>query len=889
MQRIETEPLLSGASQASLSARTRPIARGKFLFVDDSKYYVRGVTYGTFRPGADGVLFPPRAVVDADFTAMARSGINTVRTYTVPPSWLLDLAALHGLRVVVGIPWEQHVAFLDDRSLADSIENRIREGVRAGSSHPAILCYVIGNEIPASIVRWHGRGAIERFLERLYRAAKEEDPDALVTYVNYPSTEYLQLRFLDFVCFNIFLEAEEDLEAYLARLQNLSGERPLVVTELGLDSLRNGEDGQAVALDWQIRAAFRGGCAGCIAFAWTDEWHRGGVDIEDWRFGLTDGERRPKPALAAVREAFAESPFRQDLAWPRVSVVVCSRNGTSTLVDCLEGVTALDYPDYEVILVDDGSTDGTAELGRQFGVRTIRMDHGGLSSARNLGLELATGEIVAYLDDDCRPDRDWLTYLAATFMVSPHVGVGGPNLAPEGDGPIADCVAAAPGGPIHVLVSDREAEHIPGCNMAFRRKALLAIGGFDRQFWVAGDDVDICWRLQQEGWTLGFSPAAVVWHHRRNSLRAYLRQQRGYGRAEALLERKWPEKYNRGGQLRWRGRVYSNAYRPTGRRWRIYYGTWGSGLFQSVYQRTPTTLTALPLMPEWYLLLGLLLALSAYELAVGPILFRTPVVGIPSTPLLFGLCAAIVVVQASLAGFRSAKMHRGQGPVRLKRYALTGLLHLLQPLARLSGRVQLGLTPWRRVSALHLATPRPRTVAIWSESWRGPGERLVRLEAELRRFGGATVSRGSEFDRWDMEVRTGLLGVARLRLGVEEHGEGRQLLRFRIWPRASRGAMATVVLLVILLFATGHEGRGADLIIAAGAALTALWMVRDCAAAVAVLRHAVDEQQQAELDGDSLAVELTRRAGATAEHDAPPVGALNSVRSYAVGAGEVEN
>jgi hypothetical protein len=94
-------------------------------------------------------------------------------------------------------------------------------------------------------------------------------------------------------------------------------------------------------------------------------------------------------------------------------------------------------------------------------------------------------------------------------------------------------------------IRDVQAEHIPGCNMAFRTANLRAIGGFDPQFRTAGDDVDVCWRLQERGWTLGFNPAAVVWHHRRASLRAYWRQQVGYGRAEALLERKWPGKYSR--------------------------------------------------------------------------------------------------------------------------------------------------------------------------------------------------------------------------------------------------------------------------------------------------------------------------------------------------------
>src|SRR6266511_893351 len=315
-----TQPRTADAVRPALRLQPdRPHVRGKFLYAGNRKLYVRGVTYGTFRPDEGGCEYGAALTVARDFQQMASAGLNAVRTYTVPPRWLLDLALEHGLYVMVGLPWEQHVAFLDDAGRASSIERRVREGVRACAGHPAILCYAIGNEIPAPIVRWHGRHRIEGFLERLYRAAKSEDPSALVTYVNYPSTEYLQLPFLDLVCFNVFLEQPDRLEAYLARLQNVAEDRPLVMAEIGLDSRRHGEDEQAVALSWQISTSFLAGCAGAFVFSWTDEWHRGGHDIEDWDFGLTDRERRPKPALATVREAFARTPFPPGLSWPRRS------------------------------------------------------------------------------------------------------------------------------------------------------------------------------------------------------------------------------------------------------------------------------------------------------------------------------------------------------------------------------------------------------------------------------------------------------------------------------------------------------------------------------------------------------------------------------------------
>src|SRR5215212_3192838 len=149
----------------------RPSVRGKFLFAGDEKLYVRGVTYGPFGSGEEGEEYRPYAA-DADFAAMARAGINAVRLYTVPPPWLLDCAARHRLYVMVGVPWEQHVTFLDESSRAAAIEQRVRAAVRSCAGHAAVLCYAIGNEIPAPIVRWHGRRRIERFVERLYRACK---------------------------------------------------------------------------------------------------------------------------------------------------------------------------------------------------------------------------------------------------------------------------------------------------------------------------------------------------------------------------------------------------------------------------------------------------------------------------------------------------------------------------------------------------------------------------------------------------------------------------------------------------------------------------------------------------------------------------------------------
>jgi GT2 family glycosyltransferase len=838
---------------AAVSPSARPIAYGKSLFSGDEKLYVRGVTYGTFRPNEETEDFPDRAAVADDFAAMAENGINTVRVYSVPPRWLLDLALQHGLYVMVGLPWEQHVTFLEDAERCRSIKQRVAAGVRACAGHPAVLCYAIGNEIPSSIVRWHGRHRIERFLEQLYHAAKDEDPEALVTYVNYPSTEYLQLPFVDIVCFNVFLETGSQLESYLARLQNIAGDRPLVLTETGLDSLRNSQEAQARALDWQVRTSFAAGCAGTFVFAWTDEWYRGGLEIDDWAFGLVDRDREPKQALEAVGRAFAETPFAASASWPKVSVVVCTYNNEATLRDCFDGLRALEYPDYEVIVINDGSTDRTDEITSEYDFRLISTENRGLANARNAGLRAASGEIVAYIDGDARPDPHWLAHLATAFQKGSHVGIGGPNIPPSGGSETAECVASAPGGPIHVLLGDDIAEHIPGCNMAFRKWSLEAIGGFDPQFRIAGDDVDICWRLQEQGWTVGFSPGAVVWHHRRDRVGGYLKQQFEYGKAEALLERKWPERYNRAGHLAWAGRVYGNgSSKARGwRRWKVYYGTWGQGLFQSVYQRTPGILGSLPLMPEWYLVIAALALISALGLVWTPLLLALP---------LFFLASGALVYESALGGLRASVTKRGKRITRMRMRFVIAMLYLLQPASRLVGRLRFGLAPWRRGAGRRLSMPRPRTSSVWSEQWQSPDTRLRRIESELQE-GKCVVERGGDFARWDLQIRGGGLGMSRMRMAVEEHGSGQQLLRFRAWPRCSRVGLGLVAIFAGLGAGAAIDGTwSGTIVLGAAALLIAGSMAHDCAAAMGALmpaaRHHFDEpvpavEAQPSLNGSS--------------------------------------
>jgi glycosyltransferase involved in cell wall biosynthesis len=837
---------------APLPLGARPRAAGKFLFAGGEKLAVRGVTYGTFA-GSEECSFPERRVVESDFAAMAAAGVNAVRTYVAPPPWLLDLAGEYGLRVLVGLPWTQHVTFLDDRRQARAIIRGLEADAAPLAGHPALLGFAVGNEIPTSIVRWHGPRRIASFLGRTYSAIKDLDPEGLVTYANYPSSEYLELPFLDFVSFNVYLEDPRLLADYLPRLQNVAGDRPLVLTELGLDSRRNGLETQARVIEQQLGAAFDAGCAGTFVFAWTDEWHRNGREVDDWDFGLTDRERTPKPALFAVRDVYTSRAIGEAGTLPRISVVICSHNGAKTLRDCLAGVAALDYPDYECIVVDDGSTDATPAIAQEFGAQLIQTGGTGLSVARNLGLEASTGEIVAYIDDDTVPDTEWLRYLACAFRDSTHAAIGGPNLSLPDRALVEDSVGRSPGNPTHVLLTDQTAEHIPGCNMAFRRAALAELGGFDARFRVAGDDVDVCWRVQERGWTLGFHAGAVVWHRRRGSVRAFLKQQIGYGRAEGMLARKWPEKYNSRGHPRWAGYVYDDRPRNSqARRWNVYYGVWGSAPFQHRTGTHARLTRFVPAKPDWYLLVAGLALWSVYGFVDHPLVLRVPGLGWPISFLVLIVVLTGLLASGGRHGWAAVDRRVTSRRRRTALRTVSSSLHVLQPLARLVGRIG-GERPWWGIridggSAL----PRLHRRREWSERWQALEERIAGIERELLRR-GVVVARGGAFDRWDLEAAAGALGAARLRVAVEEHGGGKQLFRYRVVPRPSAPGLVLLALLIAFTIYSLLNSLTGGLAVGVLVLLVGWKAAADCTASTAHVLHALDgEAAQNDVEGHAL-------------------------------------
>jgi O-antigen biosynthesis protein len=765
---------------------------GKFFEAAGERFEFRGVTYGTFAPRADGARFPEREQIERDLARIREAGFSVVRTYTVPPDDLVEAASDHGLRILADVFYPDWRYLLggsrrEHREVARQAAAEVREAARRLAGNPQVLALSLGNEVPADVLRWCGTRRIATTLRELVAVVREEDSDQLVTYANYPTAEYLPLEDLDFLMFNVFLERREDFRRYLTRLHHLAGERPLVLGELGA-SAEPGSDGehrQAEMLDWQLETAIERGVAGICLFSWTDEWWVGDAAVTGWRFGLTRADRSARPALEVASHWNQRTVRDVDFDWPRMSAVICAHNAGETLEECLLHTCALDYPWLEVIVVDDGSSDDTAAIAEGYpSVRLVRLDHSGLATARNEGFRAARGELVAYLDADAFPSEEWPYYLALGLDSSNVGGVGGPNLPPRGDPAGAHVVARSPGGPVHVLVSDDRAEHVPGCNMAFWKILLSEVGGFDPVYTQAGDDVDLCWKTLDRSWSISFHPAAVVWHHRRSGLRTYLRQQWVYGRSEALVEARHPQRFTAAGTARWRGRIYTSLTPPLGRQ-RIYRGPYGTAAYQSVYRGGGHVLD---------LVHQIGVPAAAMMLLTAPLALLRPWLAAPA------LVAFLFL--ATLGGIDTsrARAARGAGPRGLRFRAMVALHHLLQPLARSLARSR-HRSPARRAlddpSDLPSAVQRRRGGVVVVREDRPRAELAAGLVDALRSRGiRAVYPSGWE----DYDARLLLSPFAYGELQTSSHPEGFVQVRIRFRPRRRivapivAGAVAALVI-----------------------------------------------------------------------------------------------
>jgi glycosyltransferase involved in cell wall biosynthesis len=217
------------------------------------------------------------------------------------------------------------------------------------------------------------------------------------------------------------------------------------------------------------------------------------------------------------------------------SIIIPANNAEATLEECLQACLAQDFPEFEVIVVDDGSTDATPRIAREYTVHYIRQEQSGPAAARNRGAQAAKSEFLVYTDADCVPETDWLARLFERFDEN-TVAVGGTYTNAEAGNLLADFVHEE----ImmrHATFKD-EVDFLGSFNVAYRKKAFEGVGGFDESFKAAsGEDNDLSYRLAEYG-KLRFAPEARVAHHHPTRIFPYLRTQRrhGYWRAKLYVK-----------------------------------------------------------------------------------------------------------------------------------------------------------------------------------------------------------------------------------------------------------------------------------------------------------------------------------------------------------------
>jgi lipopolysaccharide/colanic/teichoic acid biosynthesis glycosyltransferase/GT2 family glycosyltransferase len=246
---------------------------------------------------------------------------------------------------------------------------------------------------------------------------------------------------------------------------------------------------------------------------------------------------------------------------PKLSVIIPARDSARTIQACLEALLLqqgyIFGQDYEVILVDDGSQDNTAQIAEQLGVRVICQPNAGPATARNTGVEHARGELIFFTDSDCIPNSDWLSRMAAPFADPTVVGVKGTYLCEEKNA-VARFVQQEFEYKYRSLEKLTRIDFIDTYSAAYRKSIFIENGGFDARFPVPSvEDQEFSFRLSRKGYHLVFQPSAHVYHRHDLNLKQYIQRKWGIGYWKAFMLRWLPEK------------TLSDSYTPASQRAQI--------------------------------------------------------------------------------------------------------------------------------------------------------------------------------------------------------------------------------------------------------------------------------------------------------------------------------
>jgi glycosyltransferase involved in cell wall biosynthesis len=228
----------------------------------------------------------------------------------------------------------------------------------------------------------------------------------------------------------------------------------------------------------------------------------------------------------------------------RFSVIIPTYNAEKTLFSCLEALANQSVPkeDYEVIAIDDGSTDGTSKIAKRFDVKYIFQANKGPATARNKGANSAGGDIILFTDSDCVPEHNWIQEMVGAFSDLDVAATKGAYKTRQKELP-ARFAQAEFEDRYDLLRKSPSIDMIDTYSAAFRKEVFLNMGGFDESFPEASnEDTDLSYRLAVAGYKLVFNTRAFVYHAHPDTLIKYLRLKfwRAYWRM--VVYRRYPNK-----------------------------------------------------------------------------------------------------------------------------------------------------------------------------------------------------------------------------------------------------------------------------------------------------------------------------------------------------------
>jgi len=210
----------------------------------------------------------------------------------------------------------------------------------------------------------------------------------------------------------------------------------------------------------------------------------------------------------------------------KISVIIPAYNAHKTIQKCLEGVLSQKTNnEYEVIVVDDGSSDDTVKIIEKFPVRLIKQKHQGPAKARNLGAKKSKGNIIIFTDSDCIPPENWLKELTKPFSDSEIVGVSGTYKTKNKEKILARLEGYQIEERHEKMKMMDKIDFVGTFNCAYRKNIFFKYGGFNTKFKTSsGEDPDLSFKIYKGGYKIIFQPTAFVYHYHVDSLTKYLKQ-----------------------------------------------------------------------------------------------------------------------------------------------------------------------------------------------------------------------------------------------------------------------------------------------------------------------------------------------------------------------------